>query len=240
MTTDARKIIAGSLIAVLALSILSIVTPAYSEQPTDNQGKDKKRADEKAKAKQHVEEQKAKAKQHVNEGKAKAKERAAEQEQQATSSVNGTATTSGNSTAKEDATVDKPHRDSTFTLVGSGEASKRDGNDTAKVSAEFKLSVFRATPHMVLLKVTGGSITIGDAKHAVEQGKAVMAMKAHKMILTAQVADEHGKKILKLMGSADDSAPETTHNADLNSHAMELHGKLAQWFIKMNVVTKSG
>ena len=66
-------------------------------------------------------------------------------------------------------------------------------------------------------------------------------MKAHKMILTAQVSDEHGKKTLKLMGNAVNPMSDSTEDATANTHTMELEGKLTQWFIKMKAeITKSG
>ncbi len=239
MISDSRKIIVSSIIAVLALSILTIVIPAYSEHPTEEKDKDKKRADEeaKAKAKQHEEEAKA----EKMKTKEKGDEQEQEQQQQKTSSVNGTATTDANHSAESSSFADQLHRGSTFSLGGSGEANKRDTGDTAKVSAELSLSVFRVTPHMVLVKVTGGSVTIGDTTHEVERGKAVIAMKAHKMILTAQVSDEHGKKTLKLMGNAANPMSDSTEDVTANTHTMELEGKLAQWFIKMKAeITKSG
>ncbi len=262
MMKDARKIIASSLIAVLALSILPIVAPAYSEHSVNDQGKEKKQTETKDKAKQHVEETKDKAKQHVEETKdkakqhveetkdkakeqvkeekSKAKENASEQGQQATSNVNGTTTSGTNSAAQRPEAAEKLHEGSTFSLVGSGEASDRDGNDAAQVSTKIELSVFRATPYMVMLKVTSGSITIGDYTHTIEQGKAVIAMKAHKMSLTAQVSSDDGTKTLKLFGSAENPKSDGSDNAAMNTHTIQLEGKLAQWSIKMNAeVTKS-
>ncbi len=233
---------ASSTIAILVLSILYIATPAYSEHPTDNQGSDKKNAqveEAKAKAKQHVEEAKAKAKQHVEE--AKAKQNSAEQVQKTAPSVSSNATTGVDHTSSRSTVVEKLHKGSSFSLVGSGEAKQRDGTDTAEVSVELNLSVFRVTPHMVLLKVTGGNVAIGHTTHDVERGKAVIAMKAGKMILTAQVSDEDGKKTLKLMGNAMNPMSDSTQGATANTHTLDIEGKLAQWSIKMKAeITESG
>lgn len=241
MTTDPRKIIASIVIAVLALSILSIVTPAYSEHPTNDQVKEKKVAKQKAKAKQHEEEQKEKAQEHVKEAKTRSEQNKDKQEQQVTSATNSTSTAALNHTGKRSEVTAKLLKGSIFSLAGTGEARKRDGNETTQVSAKFELAVFRATPHMILLKVDSGSITIGNETHSVEKGKAVLALKAHKMIFTAQISDEHGKKTLKLMGSPENSTSENTDDISATGHKMQLKGKLADWVITISAeITKSG
>ncbi len=130
-------------------------------------------------------------------------------------------------------TLLKKLRGSTFILTGSGEAKQRDANHTAKVSTKLGLSIFRATPHMVLLKVTNGTITIGGVTYTAEHGKAVVAMKAHKMILTTQVSSGNGTKTLRLFGSGVNSPSDNTDVQAMNMHAMQIKGKLAQWSIEM-------
>lgn len=343
MTTDARKIIAGTLITVLALSIVSIVTPAYSEHPADEHGKEKKGADDKAKGKHHEEEQKDKAKEKVKEEKQKAKDKEEEQKtkakehakeerkeakDKAKSDVNHAdmiekfvselehraswlqkvAEDQGNNEAlsliqqakdlimkakqmvseknyeeakpllreandllikaemmlkggsdtnpapgQEGQAPYHPPKPPVYgdilgiaqiiSLVGIGTATEAGGGETADVFAELDLSVFRATRHMLLLRVTDGFIAIGDVIYTVDQGKAIIAMKAHKMILTARVSSDDGTETqkLKLFGTMQNSPdnignPQPEHGDNLPSaiHTIMLRGKLAQLFINMD------
>ncbi len=252
------KVAAIGIMAVLMASMVAValqqIQPAFAEAKTMKDAKEDKREakhdakEDKREAKHDAKEDKREAKHDAKEDKREAKQNVSEQRQQATSNVNGTTTSGANSTATRSEAAEKLHRGSTFNLVGSGEASIRSGIDTAKiqdgiatfkVSAKLELSVFRATPHMVLLKVTSGSITVGNSTHEVEQGKVVIAMKADKVILTAQVSDDHGTKTLRLFGSPEN--PLAGKDKTVNMHAIELHGKLAQWSITMKAeITKTG
>ena len=442
MTTDARKIIAGTLIAVLALSVVSIVTPAYSEHPANEHGKEKKGADEKAKGKNHEEEEKSKVKHQEKQNKDKAKEKVKEEKQKAKDKEEEQKTKAKEHAkeerkeAKDKAKSDVNHADmiekflsdlehrasrlqkaaeeqsnhealavieqakdlimkakqmiseenhdgakallreanellnkaermlhggsdtntppyvnhgdmiekfvvelehraswlqkvaedqgnnealsliqqamdlimkakqmvseknyeeakpllreandllikaemmlkggsdtnpapgqegqapyhppkppvygdipgiaQIITLVGTGTATEAGGGETADVFAELDLSVFRATRHMLLLRVTDGFIAIGDVIYTVEHGKAVIATKAHKMILTARVSSDDGTETqkLKLFGTMQNSPdnignPQPEHGDNLPPaiHTIMLRGKLAQSFINMD------
>ena len=231
--------------AVLAAVIaLVLVFPSYYYAnamstnliPYDAGDKDKKE-EVKDKAKDEKANAEEKAKHHEEEQ----KDKTAEQEQQGTSSANSSTTDSAESTSNKPQESNKQHIGSTLTMVGTGEATKKDGDETANVSAKFELSVFRSTNHETLLKLSSGSITVGDVTYTVEKGKIMMAMKAHKIMLKAHLSGgDDDAKNLKLSGSAD--AMVTSSSDDTASaHTIKMEGKLAKWIIKMDVeVTKSG
>ena len=138
---------------------------------------------------------------------------------------------------------DKPTTPTTISLVGSGTATETGKGETSDVSAQLDLSAFRRTPHMLLLKVTDGFITIGNASYTVEQGKALIAMKAHKMILTVSLSSDDGTHTerLRLFGTMQNSQGNTsnTQTEDVDTatsgiHTITLRGKLAQLFLNID------
>ncbi|MEE8132997.1 MAG: hypothetical protein V3T40_05425 [Nitrososphaerales archaeon] len=232
MRKNIGKIFAGSIIVIMTLSIFSIVTPAFSEQSQDNQTKHGDEEERKDKARDHDKDRKDKAKDHDKDRK---------DGQQAASIADDHTTNGVDDTTSRSSDVKKLHRGSTMSFMGSGEASKRHEDYTAQVSAEFELTVFRATPHMILLKIKDGSITVGDLTYTVERGKTLIAMKAHKIILRAKVSSDDGMETLKLIGSTMNPTSDGSDEATTNTHVIKMEGKLAKWFITMNVeVAESG
>lgn len=98
-----------------------------------------KKEEVKDKAKDEKTNAEEKAKHHEEEH----KDKTAEQEQEGTSSTNSSTTDSAESTSNKPQESNKQNIGSTLTMVGTGEASKKDGDETANVSAKFELSVFR-------------------------------------------------------------------------------------------------
>ena len=150
--------------AVLAAVIaLVLVFPSYyyaNAMSTNlilyDAGDKDKKEEVKDKAKDEKTNAEEKAKHHEEER----KDKTAEQEQQGTSSANSTTTDSAESTSNKPQEANKQHIGSTLTMVGTGEASKKDGDETANVSAKFELSVFRSTNHETLLKLSSGRSTL--------------------------------------------------------------------------------
>jgi len=129
----------------------------------------------------------------------------------------------------------RPDMHQVFSLVGVGTATEGEGN-TADVFAELELSVFKATRNMMLLRITDGIITVDDAIYTVEKGKAIMAMRAHKMILTAKVSsDDTAETVtLKLFGSMPNIQPDSSDNPTTSMPTIMLRGKLAQMHINLD------
>ncbi len=233
-----EKVVAIGIITVLMTSMAAVALqqtqPAIAEEAKTAKHAKEDKKEAKQDAKEDMEE--AKAKQNTKEGmkEAKAKQNTKEGMKEAK--------------AKQNADL-KKLRGSTFSLVGSGEASIKGTGEpslrtaiaSSNVSAKFELSVFRATPHMVLLKVTNGTITIGGVTYTAEHGKAVVAMKAHKTNLTTQVSSGNSTKTLRVFGSGVNPASDNTLVQAMSMHAVQIKGKLAQWSIEMKAdLTKTG
>ncbi len=227
-----EKVVAIGIIAVLMASMTAVALqqtqPVFAEEAKT--AKHAKEDMKEAKAKQDAKEdmKEAKAKQDAKEDMKEAKQDKRE--------------------AKQELGL-KKLRGSTFSLVGSGDASIKGTGEpsirtaiaASNVSAKFELSVFRATPHMMLLKVTNGTITIGGVTYTAKHGTVVVAMKAHKMNLTTQVSSGNSTKTLRLFGSGVNPAIDNTLVQAMNMHAMQIKGKLAQWSIEMKAdLTKTG
>jgi len=137
---------------------------------------------------------------------------------------------------------DRPGIAPIISLAGTGTATEAGEGETTDVFAELDLSVFRATPRMLLVRVTDGFLAIGDVIYTVDQGKAVISMKAHKMILTARVSSDDGTETqkLKLFGTMENSPddmgnpPEQGNNPAPGIQTITLRGKLAHWLINMD------
>ena len=138
---------------------------------------------------------------------------------------------------------DRPGIAPIISLAGTGTATEAGEGETTDVFAELDLSVFRATPRMLLVRVTDGFLAIGDTIYTVDQGKAVISMKAHKMILTARVSSDDGTDTqkLKLFGTMENSSPDNMDNPPEQGNnpapgiqTITLRGKLAHWLINMD------